>query len=220
MTDRKFGHRVCFFGDSIVAGVRDAQKGGWPMRLGQRLLTDSKLDVTIYNLAIRAETSDDLKSRWEDDAKRRIAGEFPLVLVFGFGLNDAMHAQDRGEETTMRVSHAQSLANATDIMSRARAMAPTLWVGPQAVINGGRSSQIVNERLEGLNQLFAETAKGMDIPYLDGFEHTRTDDTWQRALRRGDGYHPDTAGYDMLADMIWQWQGWKDAFEIEDQPEG
>ncbi|OKH88750.1 GDSL-type esterase/lipase family protein [Thalassospira sp. TSL5-1] len=217
MTDWKIGHRVCFFGDSIVAGVRDAQKGGWPMRLGQRLLTDGKLDVTIYNLAIRAETSDDLKLRWQDDARRRRVDNFPLVLVFCFGLNDAMHAQDRGEETTMRVSHARSLANATEIMALARDMAPTLWVGPQAVIDGGRSSKIVNERLEGLNQLFAETAKGLDIPYLDGFEQTLRDDTWQRALRRGDGYHPDTAGYDMLADMIWQWQGWKVAFGIEDK---
>ena len=215
MTDRKIGHRVCFFGDSIVAGVRDGQKGGWPMRLGQRLLSDGKLDVTIYNLAIRAETSDDLKLRWQEDAQRRQVPDFPLVLVFCFGLNDAMHAQDRGEETTMRVSHARSLANATDIMTRARDMAPTLWVGPQAVIDGGRSSKIVNERLEGLNQLFGETAKGMDIPYLDGFEQTLRDETWQRALRRGDGYHPDTAGYDMLADMIWQWQAWKDVFEIE-----
>lgn len=214
MTDRKIGHRICFFGDSIVAGVRDAQKGGWPMRLGQRLLIDARLDVTIYNLGIRAETSDDLKLRWQDDAERRRVDKFPLVLFFCFGLNDAMHAQDRGEETTMRVPHARSLANAAEIMAQARDMAPTLWVGPQAVIDGGRSSKTVNERLEGVNQLFAETARGMDIPYLDGFEQTLRDEIWQRALRRGDGYHPDTAGYDMLADMIWQWQAWKDVFGI------
>ena len=214
MTDRIIGHRVCFFGDSLVNGVRDAQKGGWPMRLGQRLLNDIGLDATIYNLGIRAETSSDLKNRWHDDATRRKVDEFPLVLVFCFGLNDANHAQERGEETTMRVSHAQSLANATDIMTRAREMAPTLWVGPQAVIDGGRSSKIVNERLEGLNQLFAETARGLEIPYFDVFERTRNDETWQRALRRGDGYHPDTAGYDLLAEMIWQWQGWRDVFAM------
>jgi lysophospholipase L1-like esterase len=214
MTDRIIGHRVCFFGDSLVNGVRDAQKGGWPMRLGQSLLNDIGLDATIYNLGIRAETSSDLKNRWYDDATRRKVDEFPLVLVFCFGLNDANHAQERGEETTMRVSHAQSLANATDIMTRAREMAPTLWVGPQAVIDGGRSSKIVNERLEGLNQLFAETARGLEIPYFDVFERTRNDETWQRALRRGDGYHPDTAGYDLLAEMIWQWQGWRDVFAM------
>jgi lysophospholipase L1-like esterase len=214
MTDRIIGHRICFFGDSLVNGVRDGQKGGWPMRLGQRLLSDIGLDATIYNLGIRAETSSDLKDRWQADAARRQVADFPLVLVFCFGLNDANHAQERGEETTMRVSHAQSLANATDIMTKARAMAPTLWVGPQAVIDGGRSSKIVNERLEGLNQLFAETAKGMDIPYFDVLARTRTDETWQRALRRGDGYHPDAAGYDILAEMIWQWQGWRDVFGI------
>jgi lysophospholipase L1-like esterase len=175
------------------------------MRLGCRLLDEAGRDVTIYNLGIRAETSEGLKARWESEAKLRMVEEFPTVLIFSFGVNDANHAEDRGEETTMRVSPAKSAANAAEIIGAASKLAPTLWVGPQAVINGSKSSQEINQRLEGLNQIYLETARGFDVPYLDLLATTLEDDTWQRALRRGDGYHPDKAGYDRLADLIWEW---------------
>lgn len=210
------GHRILCFGDSLVNGVRDGEKGGWPMRLGRRLLRDAGRETTIYNLGIRAETSEGLKGRWQRDAELRMVPEFPSVLMFCFGVNDANHAQDRGEETTMRVSPAQSLANATEIMSQARDLAPnlTLWIGPQAVINGGKSSSIVNERLEGLNQLYSETAKGLGIPYLDVHAATLEDSEWQRGLRKGDGYHPGAEGYDRIADLIWNWDAWQRVFGL------
>jgi lysophospholipase L1-like esterase len=205
MTTGAIGHRICCFGDSLVNGVRDGEKGGWPMRLGRRLLEDAGREVTIYNLGIRAETSDGLKARWHVEASLRMVEEFPTVLMFSFGVNDANHAEDRGEETTMRVSPAKSATNAAEIIGAASKLAPTLWIGPQAVIDGSKSSQEINQRLEGLNQIYLETARGFDVPYLDLFATTLKDDTWQRALRRGDGYHPDKFGYDRLADLIWEW---------------
>lgn len=211
MSTGAIGHRICCFGDSLVNGVRDGEKGGWPMRLGRRLLDEAKREVTIYNLGIRAETTDGLKARWKFEAELRMVSEFPTVLMFSFGVNDANHAEDRGEETTMRVSPAKSAGNASEIIGAAATLAPTLWIGPQAVINGSKSSQEINERLEGLNQIYLETARGFDVPYLDLFQRTLEDETWQRALRRGDGYHPDKAGYDRLAEMIWDWDGWKRA---------
>ncbi|MCC9624537.1 GDSL-type esterase/lipase family protein [Thalassospira sp. MA62] len=205
MTTSAIGHRICCFGDSLVNGVRDGEKGSWPMRMGRRLLSDAKRDVTIYNLGIRAETTEGLKARWQGEAQLRMVPEFPTVLIFAFGVNDANHAEDRGEETTMRVSPATSAGNAADIIGTAAKLAPTLWIGPQSVINGSKSSQEINDRLEGLNQIYAETARGFDVPYLDLLQTTLDDDVWQRALRRGDGYHPDSEGYDRLAELIWEW---------------
>ncbi len=211
------GHRICCFGDSLVNGVRDGEKGGWPMRLGRRLLDEAGREVTIYNLGIRAETSDGLKARWQFEASLRMVEEFPSVLIFSFGVNDANHAEDRGEETTMRVSPAKSATNASEIIGAACKLAPTLWIGPQAVIDGSKSSQEINQRLEGLNQIYLETARGFDVPYLDLFALTLKDDIWQRALRRGDGYHPDKVGYDRLAELIWEWDGWKSAVGLTDE---
>lgn len=205
------GHRICCFGDSLVNGVRDQEKGGWPMRLARRLLAEAGRETTIYNLGIRAETSEGLKTRWQSEAEGRMVADFPTVLMFSFGVNDANHAEDRGEETTMRVSPGQSAANAAEIIGAASNLAPTLWIGPQAVIDGSKSSQEINQRLEGLNQIYLETARGFDVPYLDLHATTLADETWQRALRRGDGYHPDKAGYDRMADLIWDWDGWQNA---------
>jgi len=216
MSTGAIGHRICCFGDSLVNGVRDGEKGGWPMRLGRRLLEEAKRETTIYNLGIRAETTEGLKARWKLEAQLRMVTEFPNILMFSFGVNDANHAEDRGEETTMRVSPATSAANAAEIIGEASRLAPTLWIGPQAVIDGSKSSQEINERLEGLNQIYLETARGFDVPYLDLFATTLKDDTWQRALRRGDGYHPDKAGYDRVAELIWEWDGWKRAVGLID----
>ncbi|WP_430473232.1 GDSL-type esterase/lipase family protein [Thalassospira lucentensis] len=214
MSEGKIGHRICCFGDSLVNGVRDADKGGWPMRLGRRLLDDAKRETTIYNLGIRAETTEGLKARWKFEAELRMVPDFPTVLMFSFGVNDANHAEDRGEETTMRVSPATSAGNAAEIIGEAAKLAPTLWIGPQAVINGSKSSQEINERLEGLNQIYLETARGLDVPYLDVLNTTLHDEAWQRALRRGDGYHPDKVGYDRMAELIWQWDGWQNALGL------
>ncbi|NIZ01806.1 GDSL-type esterase/lipase family protein [Thalassospira lucentensis] len=216
MSDAKIGHRICCFGDSLVNGVRDGEKGGWPMRLGRRMLAEAKRDVTVYNLGIRAETTEGLKARWKFEAGLRMVPEFPSVLVFGFGVHDANHAEERGEETSMRVSPASSAANAAEIIGEASKLATTLWIGPQAVIDGGKSSREINERLEGLNQIYLETARGFDVPYLDLLDTTLRDETWQRALRRGDGYHPDKVGYDLLANLIWDWDGWKRAVDLID----
>jgi len=216
MSAGTIGHRICCFGDSLVNGVRDGEKGGWPMRLGRRMLAEAKREITIYNLGIRAETTDGLKTRWQAEATPRMVSDFPNVLMFSFGVNDANHAEDRGEETTMRVSPATSAANAAEIIGAAVKLAPTLWIGPQAVIDGSKSSQEINERLEGINQIYLETARGFDVPYLDVLETTLKDETWQRALRRGDGYHPDKAGYDRLAELIWDWDGWQKAVGLID----
>jgi lysophospholipase L1-like esterase len=216
MSEQTIGHRICCFGDSLVNGVRDAEKGGWPMRLGRRLIEDAKRETTIYNLGIRAETTEGLKARWKFEAELRMVAEFPSVLMFSFGVNDANHAEERGEETTMRVSPGNSAANAAEIIGEASKLAPTLWIGPQAVINGSKSSREINERLEGLNQIYLETARGFDVPYLDLFQTTLEDETWQRALRRGDGYHPDKLGYDRVAELIWDWSAWQKAVGIID----
>ena len=100
MSDAKIGHRICCFGDSLVNGVRDGEKGGWPMRLGRRMLAEAKRDVTVYNLGVRAETTEGLKARWKFEAGLRMVPEFPSVLMFGFGVHDANHAEERGEETS------------------------------------------------------------------------------------------------------------------------
>ncbi len=140
MSTGAIGHRICCFGDSLVNGVRDGEKGGWPMRLGRRLLEDARCETTIYNLGIRAETTEGLKARWKFEAELRMVAEFPTVLIFSFGVNDANHAEDRGEETTMRVSPAKSAANASEIIGEAAGLAALDWAAGVMAVNQVRKS--------------------------------------------------------------------------------
>ena len=55
--------RICFVGDSLVLGTNDDAYLGWPARLVQRE-TRAGHDVSLYNLGIRADTSEMIAARW------------------------------------------------------------------------------------------------------------------------------------------------------------
>lgn len=50
--------RICFIGDSITLGTGDAAMLGWPGRLGAIAWSQGH-QVTVYNLGVRGETSED-----------------------------------------------------------------------------------------------------------------------------------------------------------------
>jgi lysophospholipase L1-like esterase len=72
---------VLVFGDSIVMGLWD-ERGGWPERLWEGR---SRI---VYNLGVDGETSDDVSSRFQSEAKSRGANK-NSVVVFAVGINDS-----------------------------------------------------------------------------------------------------------------------------------
>jgi len=48
MSAGTIGHRICGFGERLVNGVREGEKGGGPMRLGSRALGGGKRARTNY----------------------------------------------------------------------------------------------------------------------------------------------------------------------------
>jgi lysophospholipase L1-like esterase len=72
---------VLVFGDSIVMGLWD-ERGGWPERLW-----DGRSRI-VYNLGVDGETSDDVSSRFQSEAKSRGANKNTIV-VFAVGINDS-----------------------------------------------------------------------------------------------------------------------------------
>jgi acyl-CoA thioesterase-1 len=190
--------RICFFGDSFLNGTLDESYLGWPARVCATL----PHQVTHYNLGIRGNTSQDIEARWQDEAARRWKPGTESRLFFSFGTNDASL-----ENGLQRVPTGESVRSAWTILTRAKQTGPVLFMGPPAAELEARNEAF--GRLQLLSQRYAELARELSIPYLDLFSLTRDSDAWHAAVRRGDGVHPDAAGYALLANLVSEWSAWR-----------
>ncbi len=76
--------RICIFGDSIVYGYDDFEKGGWANRL-KFYLWEEKLDYSVYNQGISGDSTVDVLKRLETEC----AARSPEILIFSIGINDS-----------------------------------------------------------------------------------------------------------------------------------
>jgi len=80
---------ICIFGDSIVWGASDCEKGGWADSLKNYLMDD---DIDVYNLGISGNTTEDLLERFDTEAGARN----PDIIIFAIGINDSLSLDKDG----------------------------------------------------------------------------------------------------------------------------
>ncbi|HLO75254.1 MAG TPA: GDSL-type esterase/lipase family protein [Magnetospirillum sp.] len=193
--------RICFIGDSFINGTGDPDCLGWVGRVSAQARHQG-VDLTVYNLGIRRDTSTDIAARWRDEARARQPIEFPGLLVFSFGVNDCTEdAPGR-----LRVELADSVANARAILGEAAGLRPTLMVGPPPI-----DDDAVNSRIRQLSAALADVCGAQGIPYLDVFGPLERHPLWRREVAQGDGAHPGAAGYAVLAQLVATWPAWQQA---------
>lgn len=195
--------RICFLGESFVNGTGDRTQLGWTGRLCADL-ANRGCCVTHYNLGIRRETSLQLLDRWETEVSRRLSSHFDSRIVFCFGVNDT--AWENGKP---RVSQAESIANARQMLIAAKQKYPVLMISPLVV-----SDSEHNQRTNALSNQFAMVCADLEIPYFDAFTPLLQLQVWHQEVAAGDGAHPDAGGYAELAQLIQNWSGWSQWFEV------
>lgn len=179
--------RVCFAGDSLVAGTGDGTALGWVGRVVAAGIA-SGLDLTAYNLGVRGATSVQVARRLAIEARPRlVTAEDPRVVV-SFGVNDTL------PDVLLPIE--QTLGALRDAHHR---MSPTpiLLVGPTAVDDDEQ-----NDRLRLLDAALAEEAARLGIPFVSVFASTEASEAWRHPMHEGDGFHPDAAGYGLLATEV------------------
>ena len=191
--------RVIFLGDSLVAGVGDRDGAGWVGRVVGAAFA-AGMPLTAYNLGVRRETSADVLARWQSEVTPRVTDEADCRVVFSFGANDATSENGRP-----RVAPAQSVQNLSRALADARRCAlPVLVVGPAPVNDDGQQ-----ERISALSARLREVAERDGAPYVELAASLRASRVWRRELQAGDGAHPGSAGYALMADLITPaWLGW------------
>jgi acyl-CoA thioesterase I len=182
--------RVCFIGDSYVAGVGDPEHRGW---VG-RVVAGSP--VTAYNLGVRRDTSEDVRKRLPAETGVRWVAGCDNRLVVSFGVNDTTEV-----DGAVRIAPERSVANLRGIADDMAAQGvPLLVIGPAPVADAEQ-----NDRIEELDALFDEAV----FPYASVFGALAVERDWMRAVTLGDGAHPGAEGYALLAELVLPaWEHW------------
>ena len=182
--------RVCFAGDSLVAGTGDESALGWVGRVTAAAIA-SGLDLTAYNLGVRGATSVQVARRLAIEARPRLTAGDDARIVLSFGVNDTIVEDGRQREPTART------LEALRSMRDRSAPVPILLVGPPAVDDDEQ-----NDRIRLLDAALEQEAAALALPYVPAFPATVSSPVWRRPVRVGDGFHPDAAGYAHLAAVL------------------
>ncbi|MEV5836660.1 GDSL-type esterase/lipase family protein [Nocardia sp. NPDC052112] len=191
--------RVCFIGDSFVAGVGDPQCLGWVGRLAAGSYAIGQ-PLTAYNLGVRMQTSTEILGRWQAECAPRFPNGSDARLVVSFGVNDTTLIDGRP-----RVAAQQSAANLSELLAQSSERGvPILVVAPPPIDDAEQ-----NARTAGLDGHFADICATAAIPYVRVHQPLRDSAVWMGEVRAGDGAHPGAAGYDELAALIRpHWREW------------
>ena len=191
--------RVCFLGDSLVAGVGDPDHRGWVGRLCARSAA-AGLPLTAYNLGVRRETSVDVVGRWSAECRPRLSAGDDRRIVVSFGVNDTTL-----QNGSPRVPADASVAALTALLcGAADAGWPVLVVGPPPIADDDQNSRIAE-----LDARFRDVCTEQAVPYAGPLTSLAGSSTWCREVAAGDGAHPGAAGYQLYADLVWpRWAAW------------
>lgn len=189
--------RVCFVGDSFVAGTGDTRVLGWTGRVCARAIAHG-FAVTHYNLGVRRDTSADILARWRQECRRRLPASVDGRVVLSFGVNDTDL-----ENGTRRVDAAASVANARRIWDGARAEFAVCTIGPPPVADAGH-----NERIAELSRALESAAAQTGTAFLPVFDALSSSEVWMTEVAENDASHPRAGGYDVLAALVERWHRW------------
>ena len=189
--------RICFVGDSMVAGTGDPQALGWCGRVVAQSATQG-FALSAYNLGVRRDTSTDIAQRWREECARRLPPDCTPHVVFNFGVNDTTQL-DGGP----RVSTHDSIANLRTILNEAQSRYRVAMIGPPPIADAAQ-----NPRIRALCVAFRSACASLSVPYLAVFDALHANTIWMQQVAAGDGAHPQAEGYRALAALVLDWPQW------------
>lgn len=185
--------RICFVGDSMTNGTGDPEHLGW---VGRVLQDERKRrsELTGYNLGVRRDRSDQIRSYWRSEVERRLPAEFEGRVVFSFGVNDAVQ----------EIAPAATLANAEVILSEASERWSIFMIGTVPTVDEGNRA-----RAHALDRAYAPLCARLGVPFLSVFDELMTTPVWLDEARAGDGAHPGAGGYTRMSQLILASEAWQ-----------
>ncbi|MBI2108779.1 MAG: hypothetical protein HYT93_01175 [Parcubacteria group bacterium] len=180
---------VCIFGDSIVYGQGDAQKGGWATRLRNyfELQANNELDVRIYALGIRGETTQDVLGRLPAECTARK----PDIIIVSVGINDS---QIIDTKETFLVPFSMFVKNIGNIFKTARRFTPKIIFVGLTPVDELKTTPTAwgayyhNENIKQYDAAIKEFCHAKEITFISIFNLLSKNDLI-------DGIHPNSIGH-------------------------
>ncbi|WP_320009225.1 GDSL-type esterase/lipase family protein [Maridesulfovibrio sp.] len=178
--------QLIFIGDSLTLGVNDAERLSWPGRICKEL-DPQGVKLSVYNLGVRASSTEHIQNRWENEVQSRVLPDVPTMLIFCMGAPDVVK----------NISLDRSKANAESILRKAKDNHDVLFVTPPPMIDPEKDARTKNLASELCN-----ICASLDIACLDINSPLRDNPAYIKALKESDGVHPNSEGYGIMAEMI------------------
>ena len=193
---------ICVFGDSIVWGASDSEKGGWVERL--KVFMWENYDSDVYNLGVSGEKTPNILKRFESETKARTEEGEDVILIFAIGINDSYFIHSKNDFMTPPDSFK---SNIQGIIERAQKVSPKIIFVGLTPIEESKTTPIPwdtdksykNENIKKYNEVINSVCKHKDIPFVEIF------DNWMRSDYKNlleDGLHPNSEGHKKIFETV------------------
>lgn len=181
---------LCIWGDSIVYGSNDDEKGGWVNRL--KLFVDNKIgdDISVCNLGVSGDDTNKLIARFKSECSKRE----PKVIIFAIGINDTQYIK---EESTPKVSLEKFTDNVIKLINIAKEYTSKIGIIGLTRVDESRTQpfRIIinysNSNIIKYDLALRKIARVNSIKYLRLFNTLETTDL-------DDGLHPNSTGHEKI----------------------
>ncbi len=192
---------ICVFGDSIVCGFFDNEKGGWVERI-KIYLWKKDFNGLVYNLGVNGDTTEDILIRFVSEVKPR-AIKSPL-LIFAIGVNDSRFLI---KEKRMHTSIGQFEKNINKLISQAKKYTKNIVFVSLTPADKKKVSLVPwdtnmiynNIYIERYNSKLKEVCQKEKVKFVDLYGKIIKMD-YKKLLE--DGLHPNSKGHEWMADKI------------------
>lgn len=188
--------RICIWGDSIVRGHEDLEKGGWVNRLSEycRQRFD---DFYICNLGISGNDTRTLLKRFEVECRARK----PEIILFAIGVNDSWYYNSKEKPNVSLDEFGENLKKLFD--QAKRHSDNVAFVGIMRVV-GEKLSPIPwrpevsldDETTKKYDLALKEFCQEEEVPYLYMYDLLSGEEL------KEDGLHPGPAGHEKMFQRV------------------
>jgi len=183
--------KICIFGDSIIWGAYDPERGGWVNCL-RNYLEHKDSDNEVYNLGVSGDDTERLLKRIKVES---IARE-PDLIIFGIGINDSQYIESKDNP---RVSLDIFERNLVQLIEIAQSFTPGIvFVGLTRVDEAKTKPTLWdskkyydNENIERYNSVIQSVCKKNNLPFIDMQKIINKEDLF-------DGLHPNSKGHEKI----------------------
>jgi len=185
---------ICIFGDSLVYGQGDSKEGGWVNRLQYKIKGKTK----FWNFGIPGDTSVDLLKRLEGELKEKN----PDVVFVGIGANDSQYKKGMSENKTL-IDLKNYVKNLKIISESIKKYTnDIIFIGipnmnDSITKNWSYRYHFCNKNIETYNNELENFCKENNFTYIDIFGLLDESNL-------SDGAHPNSIGYEKIANEIYK----------------